>query len=96
MTYDVPMGPYSFEDEDLVKLASNGFRTVLIVGEKEPILDVQKATQRAKDAGVDVVVVPDAGHLWCRTMEKEFATVVSEVLLSGNGSGVNDRRRSKM
>jgi len=91
LAHDVPLAPKMFDDVSLAKLTSSPLRVVLVIGQEDPILsDIDEAVLRAREFGAEAVVVPDAGHLWCRTMKETFVDVVVKTLL-----GV-ERRRSRL
>jgi len=90
LTYDVPLPPQMFSNEELIQLTMSASRTMLILGEHDPVTDRKMAVRRGEEAGVEVVVVKKAGHLWYRTISSEFCVRIVDAVL-----GSSEKRSSR-
>ena len=79
--YQLNQFPYVFTKEALAKLAHHTGQTTLVLGTEDFVGDPELAFQRAKEAGIDIIPVHGAGHLWSIEMPGRFVETNMQLLL---------------
>eukprot|EP00928_Gymnodinium_smaydae_P050064 TRINITY_DN33678_c0_g1_i1.p1 TRINITY_DN33678_c0_g1~~TRINITY_DN33678_c0_g1_i1.p1 ORF type:complete len:352 (-),score=34.71 TRINITY_DN33678_c0_g1_i1:159-1214(-) len=80
-SHAITMIPYAFSLAELKTLAGlPGVRTTLVYPAHEVATDAVQAPRRAREAGIDVVLAENAGHLLCLERPEWFASTVARLL----------------
>lgn len=82
--HQLPQLPVKFDDAGLARLAKSAERVVLTIAKAETVIDPLMAAARARQAGVEVVEIQDAGHISVVEQPDMFAALNAELLLAGS------------